>query len=105
MMRLVEVIPALTEQHRKVLLASAIDGASYEEIAETMGCELGTVRSSLFRAREKLRELIGEELYSVCAAPDTPCVYLSLDTHSAHRRYFEQLDHDRQPEERAKQEA
>lgn len=40
-----------------------IEGMSYEEIAETMECPIGTVRSRIFRAREaierKIKPLIG----------------------------------------------
>jgi RNA polymerase sigma-70 factor (ECF subfamily) len=31
-----------------------MDGLSYEEIAEVMGCPIGTVRSRIFRAREAI---------------------------------------------------
>jgi RNA polymerase sigma-70 factor (ECF subfamily) len=31
-----------------------MDGLSYEEIAETMDCPIGTVRSRIFRAREAI---------------------------------------------------
>jgi RNA polymerase sigma-70 factor (ECF subfamily) len=41
-----------------------IEGLSYDEIAETMSCPIGTVRSRIFRAREtideKLRPLLNE---------------------------------------------
>ena len=33
-----------------------LEGLSYEEIAETMNCPIGTVRSRIFRAREAIAE-------------------------------------------------
>jgi len=45
----------LTEQHRIVLILRDIQGMSYEGIAETLGVELGTVRSRLHRARMELK--------------------------------------------------
>ncbi|MEZ5540256.1 MAG: RNA polymerase sigma factor RpoE [Pseudomonadales bacterium] len=47
-----EALAALPEELRKALLLREFDGLSYEEIAETMDCPIGTVRSRIFRARE-----------------------------------------------------
>jgi RNA polymerase sigma-70 factor (ECF subfamily) len=33
-----------------------IEGLSYEEIAESMNCPIGTVRSRIFRAREAIAQ-------------------------------------------------
>lgn len=41
---------------RTVLLLRERDGLTYEQIAEIVGCELGTVKSRIFRAREKVIE-------------------------------------------------
>jgi RNA polymerase sigma-70 factor, ECF subfamily len=46
----------LTEDHRLILILRDIHGLSYEEIAGTLGLELGTVRSRLHRARIEMRE-------------------------------------------------
>lgn len=46
----------LTEDHRLILILRDIHGLSYEEIAEALGVELGTVRSRLHRARTEMRE-------------------------------------------------
>jgi RNA polymerase sigma-70 factor (ECF subfamily) len=35
-----------------------LQGASYEEIAAAMNCSLGTVESRLFRARQKLKQVL-----------------------------------------------
>ncbi len=53
---------ALPEELRRAIMLREIDGLSYEEIAATMDCPIGTVRSRIFRAREavagRLRPLL-----------------------------------------------
>jgi len=53
----------LPDDLRTALTLREIEGLSYEEIAEIMGCPIGTVRSRIFRAREaiatNLRPLLG----------------------------------------------
>ncbi|MEI6458511.1 MAG: RNA polymerase sigma factor RpoE [Pseudomonadota bacterium] len=44
----------LPEDLRTAIVLREIDGLSYEEIAESMGCPVGTVRSRIFRAREAI---------------------------------------------------
>ncbi len=55
-------IDELPEELRTAIVLREIDGLSYEEIAQSMGCPIGTVRSRIFRAREavanKLRPLL-----------------------------------------------
>jgi RNA polymerase sigma-70 factor (ECF subfamily) len=55
-------LEALPEAHRTAILLREIDGLSYREIAATMAIPLGTVRSSVFRARDA----IDHELQQVC---------------------------------------
>ena len=47
-------IQALPDELRTAILLREIEGLSYEEIAETMECPVGTVRSRIFRAREAI---------------------------------------------------
>ncbi|HWU75515.1 MAG TPA: RNA polymerase sigma factor RpoE [Rhodanobacter sp.] len=59
-------VQALPEELRTAITLREVDGLSYDEIAEAMGCPIGTVRSRIFRAREaideKLRPLLsGQE--------------------------------------------
>ncbi len=44
----------LPKDYRVILLLREIEGLSYEEIAETLAMEAGTVKSRLFRARKRL---------------------------------------------------
>lgn len=48
-------IAELPEERRIVVVLRDLEGLSYEEIAETLGLELGTVRSRLHRARMDLK--------------------------------------------------
>jgi RNA polymerase sigma-70 factor (ECF subfamily) len=45
---------ALPIDLRTAIALREIEGLSYEEIAEIMGCPIGTVRSRIFRAREAI---------------------------------------------------
>jgi len=52
-------IADLPEDLRTAILLREIEGMSYEEIAQTMECPVGTVRSRIFRAREAIDKRIG----------------------------------------------
>lgn len=52
----------LSEHQRIVVILRDIQGMSYEDIAATLGVELGTVRSRLHRARMELRARLGPHL-------------------------------------------
>jgi RNA polymerase sigma-70 factor (ECF subfamily) len=49
-------IAELAEDRRIVVVLRDLEGLAYEEIAEVLGLELGTVRSRLHRARMDLKE-------------------------------------------------
>ncbi len=51
-------ISKLPDKMRIPLLLKDIEGFSYQEIAETMQCEIGTVKSRIFRAREGLKKIL-----------------------------------------------
>lgn len=49
-----KAIEDLPEDLRTAVTLRELEGLSYEEIAETMQCPIGTVRSRIFRAREAI---------------------------------------------------
>jgi RNA polymerase sigma-70 factor (ECF subfamily) len=48
----------LPDQARTVFVLREMEGLSYEAIADVVGIKLGTVRSRLFHARKRLREIL-----------------------------------------------
>ena len=51
-------IDQLPDKLKIPLLLKDIEGLSYQEIAESIQCEIGTVKSRIFRAREGLRNIL-----------------------------------------------
>jgi RNA polymerase sigma-70 factor (ECF subfamily) len=51
-------VSQLPEHHRQVFVLRELEGKSYEEIAEITGCNLGTVKSRLNRARNSFASII-----------------------------------------------
>jgi RNA polymerase sigma-70 factor, ECF subfamily len=56
--RIDNAIAQLSPEHRAVILMKEIEEMQYHEIAETLGCSIGTVMSRLFYARKKLQNLL-----------------------------------------------
>ncbi|TCT08506.1 RNA polymerase sigma factor RpoE [Paralcaligenes ureilyticus] len=58
-------IDALPAELRTAIVLREIEGMSYEDIAQSMNCPIGTVRSRIFRAREaiaaQLRPVLGND--------------------------------------------
>lgn len=52
-------IAALPEDLRTAIILRELEGMSYEEIAQTMDCPVGTVRSRIFRARDAIAKKVG----------------------------------------------
>ena len=52
-------IEALPDDLRTAIILRELDGMSYEEIAQTMDCPVGTVRSRIFRARDAIAKKVG----------------------------------------------
>jgi len=55
-------IQELDEERRIVVVLRDVHGLPYEEIAEALGIELGTVRSRLHRARAELKDRVEKRL-------------------------------------------
>lgn len=53
-----EAIRQLPEDLKTAITLRELEGLSYEEIAETMDCPIGTVRSRIFRARESIDKVV-----------------------------------------------
>ena len=58
---LIKIIQTLPPGYRAVFNLFAIDGFSHEEISEQLGISIGTSKSNLFKARQKLRIMIEEQ--------------------------------------------
>jgi RNA polymerase sigma-70 factor (ECF subfamily) len=56
--RIEKAIGQLSPEHRAVILMKEMDDMQYHEIAEALGCSIGTVMSRLFYARKKLQSLL-----------------------------------------------
>jgi RNA polymerase sigma-70 factor, ECF subfamily len=56
--RIEKAIGQLSPEHRAVILMKEIEDMQYHEIAEALGCSIGTVMSRLFYARKKLQTLL-----------------------------------------------
>ena len=54
-----QCVGRLPEHHRDVFVLRELEGKSYQEIAQITGCNLGTVKSRLNRARNNFAQLIG----------------------------------------------
>lgn len=58
---LIGALERLSEDEYQVLMLTAMEDLSYQEIADALGVPIGTVRSRLFRARKRMREQLDPE--------------------------------------------
>jgi RNA polymerase sigma-70 factor (ECF subfamily) len=56
--RLEKAIAQLPEQYRLLIAAHYLEGVQYEALAEALDIPLGTVKTHLYRAKRRLRELL-----------------------------------------------
>ncbi len=57
--RLESALIKLPPGYRAVLVLHDVEGLAHEEIAEILGCRIGTSKSQLHKARAKMRDLLG----------------------------------------------
>src|SRR5215467_5716492 len=55
--RIRQALDALPPKARTIIMLSDVEGLSYREIAEVLGCPIGTVMSRLHNARQRLKAL------------------------------------------------
>jgi RNA polymerase sigma-70 factor (ECF subfamily) len=60
--RLEKAIARLAPRYRLLIAAHYLDGVQYEDLAEALQLPLGTVKASLYRAKQQLRRLLETEL-------------------------------------------
>jgi RNA polymerase sigma-70 factor (ECF subfamily) len=60
-----EAIRALPGKMRACFTLFAIEGFKQNEIAEMLGIKIGSVKSHIFQAKEKLKRSLKEELTSI----------------------------------------
>lgn len=59
---LVEAVSKISEEFRTAAVLRDVEGLSYEEISQITGTELGTVKSRISRARNKIKDLVSPYL-------------------------------------------
>ena len=52
----------LPDELKAALMLRELDGLSYDDIADVLGCPVGTVRSRIFRAREAIDRRVKEQI-------------------------------------------
>ena len=57
--KIMKALDTLSEDHRRIVMLSDLEGLSYREIAETLDIPMGTVMSRLHNARKRLRDALG----------------------------------------------
>lgn len=64
---LTAALQELPDLWRQVVVLREIEDLTYEEIADVLDCSVGTVKSRLFRARGKLREILMRDHHDLCS--------------------------------------
>jgi len=75
--RVHHALAKIPEDYRLAVVLADMEGFSYKEIAEVVGCPIGTVMSRLYRGRRQLHE----QLQAQTAAPAAEAAPVSLDSY------------------------
>jgi RNA polymerase sigma-70 factor (ECF subfamily) len=67
-----EALQKLSPAHRTVLVLREVEGLSYQEMADVVGCSIGTIMSRLFHARKKMQALLLEARGADAVPPVAP---------------------------------
>ena len=78
-----EAIDALPEDYRVMVLLADVEELSYKEIADIVGCPIGTVMSRLHRARKQLQKRLIEQAVQlgIVEEPAGPSKTVSLEAY------------------------
>jgi RNA polymerase sigma-70 factor (ECF subfamily) len=69
---IVRALDAIPEEFRMVVLLADVEELSYREIADLIGCPIGTVMSRLHRGRRLLKASLIEHARALGFVPDVP---------------------------------
>jgi RNA polymerase sigma-70 factor (ECF subfamily) len=56
------VLRSLSTEQREVVLLVAVEQLTYEQVSRALDIPIGTVMSRLSRARERMRQLLGNQV-------------------------------------------
>jgi RNA polymerase sigma-70 factor (ECF subfamily) len=65
--QLLTALTTLPTNYRRALLLCAVEQRSYQEIADTMDCAVGTVRSRIHRGRQMIRRSLEDKSHSLAS--------------------------------------
>jgi len=73
----------LPEEQREALIMIGAGGLAYEEVAEICGCAIGTIKSRVSRARDRLALILAEGDYEeddIRPSAAMACIFAQLDS-------------------------
>ena len=56
--QIISIMNQLPEEQKQTIVLRDVEGYPYEDICQLLNCSLGTVKSRLFRGREKIRKAL-----------------------------------------------